>query len=262
MNNLNSKTYFAGENKDIVVVKLSGYIDQTNSYELERLIKEIKDSKKYKIIFDCSEIVYISSAGWGIIVGEVKGLREKGGDIKITNMNPEVYEVFQMLEFYHILEDFGSVEEAVASFEGKLENVPVGDKFAEEEVVPASEEPQVVESESIEIDPSLLNAHSGNDSGSTEMLYDVQLDQEAAEKTPGEFVFKKEPKLDISKLPVHEKVKKVIENYPLLSIFQIRKMLRHDEFGKEKIGLLRLYRILREMNLHTKKLRYRYYRSC
>ncbi len=262
MNNLNSKTYFAGENKDIVVVKLSGYIDQTNSYELENLIKEIKESQKYKIVFDCSEIVYISSAGWGIIVGEVKGLREKGGDIKITNMNPEVYEVFQMLEFYHILEDFGSVEEAVASFEGKLENVPVNEARTEEEVVPASEEPQLVEKESVEIDPSLLNAHSGNDSGNTEMLYEVQLDQEAAEKTRGEFVFKKEPKLDISKLPVHEKVKKVIENYPLLSIFQIRKMLRHDEFGKEKIGLLRLYRILREMNLHTKKLRYRYYRSC
>ena len=29
----------------------------------------------------------MSSAGWGIFVGEVKRFREKGGDIKLVNMN-------------------------------------------------------------------------------------------------------------------------------------------------------------------------------
>ena len=70
-----------------------------------------------------------------------------------------------------------------------------------------------------------------------------------------------EVSIDLSKLPLTEKIKKIVAVYPLLSIRQICKMLKHDKFGSVKISLLKLYRMLRLLNLHTKKNRYRYYRS-
>ena len=59
---------------------------------------------------------YISSAGWGIFISEIKEIRENGGDLKLAAMIGDVYEVFELLEFQTILESFDTVEEAVKSF--------------------------------------------------------------------------------------------------------------------------------------------------
>jgi hypothetical protein len=59
---------------------------------------------------------YISSAGWGIFISEIKEIRENGGDLKLAAMTGDVFEVFELLEFQTILESFDSVEDAVNSF--------------------------------------------------------------------------------------------------------------------------------------------------
>jgi hypothetical protein len=60
--------------------------------------------------------MYMSSAGWGVLIGEIRRFRENNGDIKLANMGPDIYEVYQMLEFYHIISEYGSMEEALKSF--------------------------------------------------------------------------------------------------------------------------------------------------
>ena len=70
-----------------------------------------------------------------------------------------------------------------------------------------------------------------------------------------------EKQLNIAVLPLPEKIKNIASNYPMLNIFQIRKMLRHDKFGRTKIGLFKLYFTLRYLNLETVTKRYRFYRS-
>jgi len=70
-----------------------------------------------------------------------------------------------------------------------------------------------------------------------------------------------ESTIDISRLPLTEKIKKIVAVYPLLSLNKIRKMLGHEKFGSVKISHIKLYRLLRLLNLHTKKNRYRFFRS-
>jgi anti-anti-sigma regulatory factor len=65
-----------------------------------------------------------------------------------------------------------------------------------------------------------------------------------------------------SEMPLQEKVKAIIAQYGPVSIFEMSKTLTEKEFGKEKIGLLKLYSILKEMNLDTKAKQLRFYRSC
>ena len=120
MNEIVIDTQFADQKGDIVIIKLSGFIDQTNSFGLQRTFDDILASGCNKIIIDFSYVLYISSAGWGIFVGEIKRFRDEGGDIKLANMTPDIYEVYQMLEFYHIFEDYNSIESAIQSFNGKV----------------------------------------------------------------------------------------------------------------------------------------------
>ena len=79
---------------DISVIKVGGYIDTTTSAELEHSLDALLKAGSYNIIIDLGNVDYISSAGWGIFISEIKGIREKGGDLKLVNMIPDVYEVF------------------------------------------------------------------------------------------------------------------------------------------------------------------------
>jgi len=105
-----------GPQTDISVIKVGGYIDTTTSSELEESLKRLIQAGKYNIIIDLSQVDYVSSAGWGIFISELKNLREKGGDLKLVGMIPDVYEVFELLEFHYILKAFDTIEEAIEDF--------------------------------------------------------------------------------------------------------------------------------------------------
>ena len=104
------------ENQDISILSVQGYVDTTTSAELEESLKRLLKKGRYSIVIDLAGVNYISSAGWGIFISEIKSIRENGGDLKLASMVGDVYEVFELLEFQTILESFDSIEEAVRSF--------------------------------------------------------------------------------------------------------------------------------------------------
>jgi len=104
---------------DIAIIKVGGYIDTTTSAELEHSLTSLLKAGTYNVIIDLANVDYISSAGWGIFISEIKGIREKGGDLKLVGMIPDVYEVFELLEFHYILKAFDTVEEAIKDFDAE-----------------------------------------------------------------------------------------------------------------------------------------------
>jgi anti-sigma B factor antagonist len=108
-----------GDRKNgVSVLKVSGYLDTTTSGELEKAFYRLLGKNENRIVIDLSGVNYISSAGWGIFIGEIKEIRRKGGDLKLAGMVGDVYEVFQLLEFNTILEAYDSADEAVDAFGG------------------------------------------------------------------------------------------------------------------------------------------------
>ena len=105
-----------GPQNNISTIKVCGYIDTTTSSEVERTLQELLGMGRYDIIVDLGSVDYISSAGWGIFMNEIKEIREKGGDLKLVNMTPEVYEVFELFEFHHILRAHDTIDEAIKEF--------------------------------------------------------------------------------------------------------------------------------------------------
>lgn len=107
-----------GADQDIVLVKITGYIDTTTSSELERILQTLLREQKFKIIIDLKSVDYISSAGWGIFISEIKNIRLQHGDLKLANMSESVNEVYELLEFSTILTSSPTIEEAVSLFDG------------------------------------------------------------------------------------------------------------------------------------------------
>jgi len=103
----------------ISIISVKGYVDTTTSAELEDSLKRLLKQGSFDIVIDLGGVNYISSAGWGIFISEIKEIRENGGDLKLAAMIGDVYEVFELLEFQTILESFDTVDEAVESFGGQ-----------------------------------------------------------------------------------------------------------------------------------------------
>ncbi|MCD6380026.1 STAS domain-containing protein [bacterium] len=108
--------------EDTVILKLTGLVDSATSYYLESKINDLIVAYKVKLIIDLTEVDYISSAGWGIFVSEIKGLRAKKGDIKLAGMNPEVRDVFELLEFDTLLTPYESATDALIAFDSQESN--------------------------------------------------------------------------------------------------------------------------------------------
>lgn len=92
----------------VEVVELGGELDAHTASSLETALQKLISLEKYKIIVNCRNLDYISSAGLGVFMAYIEDVRSLGGDIKLTNMSSKVYNVFDLLGFpalYDILED-------------------------------------------------------------------------------------------------------------------------------------------------------------
>ncbi len=71
---------------------------------------------------NCRELSYISSAGLGVFMAFIEDVRKNSGDIKLTNMSPKVYNVFDLLGFPLLYEIFKDEQEAIVRFFDKSKN--------------------------------------------------------------------------------------------------------------------------------------------
>ena len=92
---------------EISILSLKGYLDAHTAPAFERAIEQEIEAGRFKIIVECEQLTYISSAGLGVFMGFVEEVRENDGDLKICGLTPKVLQVFEMLgfqELYHILD--------------------------------------------------------------------------------------------------------------------------------------------------------------
>lgn len=99
-----------------VVMYLTGYIDTYNSSSFQKRVNRAIESGYPRLIFQCSGLSYVSSTGIGSFTAFLKAVKPRGGDLVLLEIQPKVYEVFQLLgfsQFFHIQD---SLEDAVEIF--------------------------------------------------------------------------------------------------------------------------------------------------
>ena len=104
------------EGDGVSVLELKGYLDAHTAPELETTFQKLLGDKKYKIVVNCRDLTYISSAGLGVFMAYIEDVRKNKGDIKLTNMTPKVYNVFDLLGFPILYEIFKDEKEALSRF--------------------------------------------------------------------------------------------------------------------------------------------------
>jgi len=245
MEGIEIKAERVGALKDVALFKVNGYVDTTTSPELQKLLTQNIEAGITQYIVDLAAVHYVSSAGWGVFVGEIRTLREGGGDLKLIHMTPEVIEVFEMLEFNRILACYDSLEEAIDDFDfcraihfqssTSFTAIPGENGRAAPPNVPLTPTPIPV--------PVPASPKSRESASAQTAMLDRQRH------------------LDDAQLPLTEKVKKLVIENPMVGLWTIKRSLYSPRFGYTKIGFLRLRRIMKKLGLETRAKRYRYFRS-
>jgi len=95
----------------VFTVYPAGSLDSNTYPILESTIKKIRESSPKAIVFDMKDLTYISSAGVRVIVATKKAMKEGGGSILLTNLQPQIRKVFDIIKALPSLSIFESVEE-------------------------------------------------------------------------------------------------------------------------------------------------------
>jgi anti-anti-sigma factor len=99
-----------------LVLYLTGYIDTYNSNFFQKRVNRAVEAGYTKLIFHCSGLNYVSSTGIGSFTAFLKAVKPRGGDLVLLEIQPKVYEVFQLLGFSQFFNIKDNLDEAVEFF--------------------------------------------------------------------------------------------------------------------------------------------------
>jgi anti-anti-sigma factor len=87
-----------GQDTGAVTVKLTGSLDTATAPELERQLAPVVAGPVKDIVFDLAQLKFISSAGLRVFSATRKTLKERGGQASFVHMQPQIQEVFEIMQ--------------------------------------------------------------------------------------------------------------------------------------------------------------------
>lgn len=81
-----------------VTVKLTGSLDTATAPDLERQLAPVLGEAVKDVVFDLAQLKFISSAGLRVFSSTRKTLKERGGQASFMNMQPQIQEVFEIIQ--------------------------------------------------------------------------------------------------------------------------------------------------------------------
>ena len=103
---------------DVSLVALAGHLDTNTAPAAQEALDALVTGGGRKIVVECTDLEYISSAGLRVLLATVKRLERDGGAFHLFGLNETVREVFDISGFSMILKVFGTEEDALRALHG------------------------------------------------------------------------------------------------------------------------------------------------
>lgn len=101
----------------LLMLKISGELDASTAIKLDDEISGALESNQINILVDCGDLSYISSAGFGVFVSNIKDLQTRAGKFVLYNLSDNVFETFRILGLNDLLTIANTEKEAKAFFQ-------------------------------------------------------------------------------------------------------------------------------------------------
>ncbi len=99
--------------RGIIVLSVGGAVDSSTSDEFESRLDRCLAEHPAHLVLDLSNMVYINSSGWGIVVKYMQRLGASGGALALAGMNSSILKIFRDLGFEPLIPHFGTLDRAL-----------------------------------------------------------------------------------------------------------------------------------------------------
>jgi anti-sigma B factor antagonist len=103
---------------DLDIVHLEGALDFRTFPRLESVVQELMAKGRYRVVFDCLNLHYMSSATLGSLVAFTRQARQEGGDLKLAAVPEDIMAIIRLLGFDTVLDIQPDAEAAAQAFTG------------------------------------------------------------------------------------------------------------------------------------------------
>jgi len=105
------------------IVKFVGRLDGTTCADCEAKITSLLIPDTKTMMFDMTDLDYISSMGLRVILKARKFIEGNGGGVHTVNMQPQIEKVFKIANLLHGMTLFASIKEADDYFDAMQKKV-------------------------------------------------------------------------------------------------------------------------------------------
>jgi len=99
------------------LVKASGRIDAYTASELEEAFAAIMEAGRFRIVFDMSEVNFISSVGLRVLIDAQRACKRfNRGEMVLASVSDQIARTLELAGFYTYFETYDTPLDAVGSF--------------------------------------------------------------------------------------------------------------------------------------------------
>lgn len=99
------------------VVKMNGRVDSNTAPMLEEVLTSLTQNGRYKIVFDMTDVDFISSKGWWVLIEMQKACRRYNrGEVVLACVQDRIRDSLNLVGMGSYFKIFNDLTSAVASF--------------------------------------------------------------------------------------------------------------------------------------------------
>ena len=107
----NLSVWFSEKREGFFVIQPVGSINTITSPILQNKVKQIIESKPEVVLFDMKQVSYINSKGLRVILKVYQAMKSGGGRVVLTNLQPHIKKVFDIIDALPAQRIFASRQE-------------------------------------------------------------------------------------------------------------------------------------------------------
>jgi anti-anti-sigma factor len=116
-----------GHHNELLTVALEGSLDSATAPELEKKLSTELDDQVKDVVFDLGKLTFISSAGLRVFAATRKFQNQRDEQVSFVNLQPQIREVFEIVQALPGVSVFGGIEEFDAYIAGRQRKVMDGE---------------------------------------------------------------------------------------------------------------------------------------
>ena len=97
------------DQNELVIFDLDGDFDSLNAGPVKEELRTAIIESEASVLINMENVPYIDSAGLGTLVSALKTARERGGNVWLAGLTPQVKMVVELTRLHFVFEIFDSV---------------------------------------------------------------------------------------------------------------------------------------------------------